>query len=396
MCEIIAEQETLEAKKVMTAQDEARHKRLAQEFSVLKAGVSVTEFARARSAELMKELGHEVADLPHGAFEQWRALATREVTEFRLDVQAYAQWGTVTGQTYDGTNGTQGGVLVPSAKPYTQDRIYAMLAQYDELADAGQVWTSEKGSEGVVPVVKDYSIGGSPAVATFNKSTILDEAYQSNTVQFATDKLAFGKVKTFRSGRIAIALELSQDAPDLFAGTIALAEALFAQRFALGYGAYCVTNLLGNLSSAQNVTTNGSGSIQLPDVEALYAALPSVYRRDAVIICSDTVRNAITEAFEAAARTLVGPVLEVLRTPIVVSPSMPALAAGQVGAVMVSKSRLIHRRVTGGNIIRRYTQAAGLVEQGLTAVEHFGRADFGVVGLNDPYFPTASVLNVKS
>jgi len=171
-----------------------------------------------------------------------------------------------------------------------------MLAQYDELADVGQIWTSEKGSEGVVPYVSDYVVSGSPATALFNKLTILNEAYQSSTTQFATNKLAFGKVPTFRSGKIAIALEVAQDAPDLFAGTVGLAEACFAQRFALGYGAYCVGYLLSNLSSAENVTTLSSGLIQLADMEPLYTALPAVYRKDAVIICSDSVRDAITQS----------------------------------------------------------------------------------------------------
>jgi HK97 family phage major capsid protein len=393
MCEIIAEQEVLEAKKQMTAQDELRHRRLSQEFSVLKAGVSVQEFYAARTAALQKEVGGNVPALPREAVEQWRSLAQNNgLTEFRVDSQATSQWGNVTGVSTDHS----GGVLVPSTKPYTADRIYAMLAQYDEVTDYGQVWTSDNGSAGVVPFVKDYTVTGSPAVAAFNKSVVADEAYQSSTTQFATDKLAFGKVPTFRSGRLAIALEIATDAPDLFAMTTALAEACFAQRFALGYGARCVNYILSNLPTAQNVTTNANNSIQLTDVLSLWSALPQVYRRDAVIICSDTVRAQITAAFEAAARTMVGPVLEVLRTPIAVSPSMPAFAAGQVGAVMVSQSRLIHRRTNGGNIIRKYKEAAGLIEQGLSAVEHFGRADFAVVGLNDPYFPSASVLNVHA
>ena len=67
----------------------------------------------------------------------------------------------------------------------------------------------------------------------FNKATVIDEAVQSTTVPFRVGKLGFGKVPTLRTGKIAVSMELSEDAPDLFAGTVGLVENLFAQRFAL-------------------------------------------------------------------------------------------------------------------------------------------------------------------
>jgi HK97 family phage major capsid protein len=131
---------------------------------------------------------------------------------------------------------------------------------------------------------------------------------------------------------------------------------------------------------------------------ALYAALPNVYRKNAVMIMSDSVRSQITTSFEAATHTLGGGVEEVLRKRIVVSPNMPAFAAGQVGIVFADKRFLIQRRVKGdaGNFVRRYNEAIGAIEQGLTCVEGFMRADYQPLNTADAHFPPCSVLNVHA
>jgi hypothetical protein len=121
-----------------------------------------------------------------------------------------------------------------------------MLADVDELIDPMNctMWESEKGTGGSLPYISDYSGSGSPVSYAFNKSAVVDEAFASSVVPFKTGKVGFGKVPTFRTGKVQIAFELAEDAPDLLAGTIALVEGLFAQRHALGLGSVAATNLL--------------------------------------------------------------------------------------------------------------------------------------------------------
>jgi hypothetical protein len=179
-----------------------------------------------------------------------------------------------------------------------------------------------------------------------------------------------------RTGKINIAFELAEGAADLFAGTIAIAERVFAQRHALGIGADAVANFLSNIGTAQNVTTATNATVGRFDVQAMYTALPSVYRKSAVIICNDSVRSLITASYEAAARSMIGPVSEVLRKKIFVRPSMPTFSAGQAAfAIIYDRNYLIQRRVKSGTFVRKYKEAVGAIEFGLTCVEGFSRCE---------------------
>ena len=155
--------------------------------------------------------------------------------------------------------------------------------------------------------------------------------------------------------------------------------------------------MLAGLPSVQNVTSASNASVQIGDVVALYKALPNVYRKNAVMIMHDSLRDQLTTYFEAAARSLVGGVEEVLRKRIVVSPNMPAFGAGvQSAIVFADKGYLIQRRVKNGNIVRKYSEAVAAIEQGLTCVEGFMRADYQPLNLADAHFPPCAVLNVHA
>lgn len=407
--ELLAEMERAEvlaSKDKLTPAEERQFTRSTQNIKLLAQGVTGQEIARARVAKLNKELGIEQAGItiPRNAVEEWRGFllgdgwkvsrrdhignASQMSCEMRVDLQSTSQWGRPTGQSYDGP--TSSTALIPAS--FYADRLFSQLTDYDEIldADACTVWESDKGSAGPVPYINDVS--GSPV--SFNRASKVDESVQSTTVPTKAGALEFGKTPTWRTGKIQVALELEMDS-DLFAANVQMVEAIFAQRTALAVGADAAANILSNIGAAYNVTSNSSSALAVADLISLYYALPHIYRRNAVIACSDSVAKQITLAYEAAARTLVGPIEEVLRRTIKTCPSFPTFAAGNVGAVIYAKDRLIQRRVKNGTFVRRYKEAGG-VEYGLTVVEGFSRVEVQPLNFNDANFPPCAVLNIHS
>jgi hypothetical protein len=103
-------------------------------------------------------------------------------------------------------------------------------------------------------------------------------------------------------------------------------------------------------------------------------------------------------AYEAETRPHIGATMEeVLRRKIFICPSMPSFSAGtQAVAIMYDKNYLIQRRVKSGTFVRKYKEAVGAIEFGLTCVEGFSRAEVQPLNFGDPYFPPVAVLNAHA
>lgn len=359
MCEIIAEQEALESKKTMTASEEARHRRLSQEFSVLKADVSVEEFARHRTSTLTKELGGEVPTISRDRAEQWRSFIKSGAAEFRDSLAASAQWGDVTGETDSGTSG----VLVPASY---DARVFNVLGQYDEVVlDAySNVFTTKTRSACTTPLVDD-SAAQSPVA--FASSTKLGAAVQTPVTPTRAGAVAWGECPQYRSGRFLLALELERDT---FASTVSLLEATINQRHALAFGAQAIANITGALTGVQN---NTSASSTLAHLDFLNTAklLPRVYRRNAVWLMHNNTQFALITSLESTGRSMIDPSgNSFLGRPIAVCDSLNAPTAGASAvALLVDPTYLLQRRVEGGTFMRRSVQTSSGIAYDLAEVE---------------------------
>jgi HK97 family phage major capsid protein len=392
---LFSEANAITSKTTMTKADEARHAAILAEISMLKAGVSPNELAAARMEAIRGELGLPKNFTPSRRsrveVETWRAFAKGEgEVELRDNLQATSQWGNVAGESYDGTSGTKGGVLVPASY---DGRLFTSLGTYDEILNDGNcdIIYSERGSASTTPAVDDVS--GSPA--SLNQSTKVDESVQSVlAAPITAKKVAWAKVPTYRSGKVNWAFELEDD---MFEAAIDLLERVFAQRHALKFGADAVANVVAALPSVvQRVTTASSTLVDHFDFQALYKALPKIYRSQAVWYVSDDIRADLMTSLEANARPMIERPDSFWGKHIAICNSLPSFSAGQKNiAIFAAPDYLIQRRVTNGTYVRRYKEASGLVEYGLTAYESFMRADFQPM-LFDSAFPPVAVLDAKS
>jgi HK97 family phage major capsid protein len=390
MIEIIAEQEVLEGKKQMTTQDEARHSRLAQEFSVLKAGVSVTEFAAARMAKLSKELG--VTSLTPERAREWRSFVQGgQGVELRVDLQSTSQWGNVTGQTYDGTSGTQGGVFVPASY---EKKIRRSVTQFDEIITDADLWNSENGAAATSPEIDDTSEQGSPATVQFNRAVKLDEAFQSSVTPITASRIAWAKVPTYRSGRILFSLELDND---LFESAAAILEGALQQRVALAYGKDAITTTVAALPSTVNNITSAASSLAIADFLNLYKTLNPAYRPGAMFYMNDNTRALLTALLETNSRSLIEGVDSFLGKRISINNSLPDVGAGVKNAVLfLNPAYVVSRRVIDGTRIRKFVQTSSGIEFGIAQYEMVSRLDFQASGLFASAVPPVAVLNIHS
>lgn len=386
MCEIIEEQEQIEAKRSMTATDEARHRRLSQEFSVLKSGVGVNEFAAARASKLAKEVG--VSPLSRERVNEWRSfLAGDKNAELRVDLQSTTQYGAPISQTYDGT----AGVFVPAGY---QPKILRSLGTYDRIVDDAAQWLSDNGAAATSPEIDDTSLQGSPATLQFNKAVKQDEAVQSSVVPIKASRIGWAKTPTYASGRVGFSLELDND---VFENAAAILEASMFQRVYLTYGSDAIATIVSALPSTVNNVTSASSTLAIADFLNTYKKLAPIYRDGAIWAMNDNTRAILTALLETNSRSLIEGVQMFLGKPISINNSLPDVSAGQANAVLfLNPEYVVSRRVKDGTRIRKYIQTSNGIEYGVAQYELRARLDFQASGLFSSAIPPVSILNVHS
>jgi HK97 family phage major capsid protein len=177
--------------------------------------------------------------------------------------------------------------------------------------------------------------------------------------------------------------------------SIDLLERVFAQRHALAFGAQAISNVVAQLPTVQNVTS-GSTTLDHFDFQALYKALPKIYRSQAVWYMNDDTSADLMKSLEANARDMIERPDQLWGCSIAVCNSLPAFSAGTKNVVLFANPEyLLQRRVTNGTYVKRYKEAAGLIEYGLCAYESFMRADFQPI-LFDSAFPPVAVMNAHA
>jgi HK97 family phage major capsid protein len=378
---------------------EARASALQAQIACLRGGMSAQELAEASTQSLRQSLGmsdyefRRLPKLPNVVVDQWRDFVKNGKTELRDSLESTSQFGNVTGLTYSGTSGAQGGFFVP---PSYDKRVFASLGSYDEVVlDAySNVWESDKLSAATTPSWEDTSEQGSPAALAFNRSTILGESIQDSVVPTTAAKIAWGQCPVYKSGRLSVALELEQDT---FAPTVQLLEKVIAQRHALAFGAQAVTNILNSLSGTVQKVTSNASTLVLGDFINVVAALPHIYRKNCILLMNDATAMFLVGILEANSRPLIEGLNMFLGKRIAICNSLnvggTSASAGNAAVVLaVDPSYLLQRRVPKQTIVRRYVQSAAGVEYGLCQVNGFFAGDFQILNAGSA-FPPVSYLS---
>jgi HK97 family phage major capsid protein len=383
---VMAEMEAISNKEKPTRAEEMRHAALIAEFALLKNGVTPQELAEARMAQLGINIGGKVPMVSRDRVEQWRAFLKSDEAELRSDLQSTSQYGNVTGETYSGSSGTKGGVLVPAS--YDR-RVFNALGQYDEvvLDRFSNVFTTKRRSACTTPVIDD-SAYQSPV--SFARSTKLGEAFQTAVAPVRAGHVAWAECPQYRSGRFLIALELENDA---FASTVSLLEATINQRHAFTFGSDAIATIVAALPTTQNNTSVTSTLSHLDFINTA-KQLPRIYRRNSVWLMHSDTQFALIESLEANARPMIDPSGDsFLGRPIAICDSLAAPGAGNNAvALLVDPTYLLQRRVEGGTFVRRSVQVSSGIEYGLAQVEGWMAADLQPA-LFGSAFPPVAVLN---
>ncbi|MFZ0978394.1 MAG: phage major capsid protein [Candidatus Acidiferrales bacterium] len=393
---------------------EARHAALLQKISVLKLGVTPHEMRMWQLERLSTEIGLQRSaaaikrKLPAATEREWRDFGRGlpvQLTSIPKDSEVRANEAGTSSITY--TMGPQGGRFVPQDF-YT--RFAQVLKQHDQIFDDqfSTIIETSTGANMPVPVLDDVSA----SAVQISETTAPTEV----DLGFGVSQLgAF----TFRSGLIAISLELIQDSgvpwPQL------LEEAL-ALRHARGIGAALVTGsgvnapeglITGILSSGGPIVVasgsaaqdggseTGSNSIGVADLNAAYGKLDRAYRSRAAWAMNDNTVVELQALTDKVGRPLVeyrglagvGDVPVLLGRPIATCPSFPVVESKNNSVAFYSVAHYLQRRVPSSAYVQRFAEAANLIEYGLCAFQSYFRVSSAFVAPDANYVGGVLIQN---
>jgi HK97 family phage major capsid protein len=265
-----------------------------------------------------------------------------------------------------------GGYFVPQS---FYDKLVFALKAADALWDDSVVTVvpTEHGNAMTLPFSDDTSAA----------ATIVSENTAATESEIATiDRLAFGKVPTWRSGKLLASVELLQDSA--FPVEEQIVVPATAKRIQRGVGAANVTTLLSSTTSG--ATSAASATVTVDDVLALLGSVDPAYLSSpkAFIGMNNTTLLSLLRQKSTTGSFIWKPKYDangrpmLANVPVVILPSLPNVAASSKSVVAGDFSRCIRRQVSQVRVIR-YEQAPNLAEQGIVAYQAFMRTDFGVL-----------------
>jgi len=316
----------------------------------------------------------------------------RLILEKRTDDQASSMWGNVTGQTYSGTSGTQGGVFVPASFQY---EVEVATKYFAPMVSDGVCRVIRTATGAVMPF---------PTSNDTNQSAqILADATQETEQSVPVAVVNFGAFK-YSSKIVRISVELAQDSAFNLEDFLKQA---FAVRFGRGYERdFTVGNGSGqpygilNATIASGVTpvigvgaspndgvsaTSGTTNIGTNDLVALEHSVDPSYRRGGKFMLHDQTLKVIKQLLDKYGRPVWLPGLAsnspntILGYEYVVNQSMPSLASSQASKNSVlfgDLSKYVIRIVRDMNVLRLDERYADFGQIGFLA---FSRADGNLV-----------------
>jgi HK97 family phage major capsid protein len=256
-----------------------------------------------------------------------------------------------------------GGYLAPQS---FQDAVLANLKAYDELFEVCTVVRTSGGANFVYPLDDD-----SAQVAT----VVAENAISVTTADAVFDRITFGKCPTWRSGHLRAPLELVADAATDFAMLLA---ARFGRRFARGFGASCITTLLGAATSGK---TTASPTAVTPDecldliasVDAGYAQRGSFLMNLATYIAIIKTKGTTGGSYLVAAQVDADGRPTLFGRRVYLSPSMPNIATTAKPVAFGDLGRFLRREVLNSLSVKSYFER--YADFGQLAYEGFWRVD---------------------
>ena len=413
LANVIQELETLTSKPTLTNRDEKRHSFLLAKVALLKQGVSVTELRRFEQDRLLRELGEP--RLPQTARRRTRMSeeTEQEYRNFALgkDVRLTSvppereiRANQAGEQTIAFTQGPKGGYFAPEG---FHDRAFEVMKQHDQIFDPlfSNIVETNTGTNMPYPSWDDAS----------NSSVQVGEGVQSSEVDVAN----FGAIQlnsyTFRSGIVAVSLELLQDSGFPWADVL---ERVFAMRHARGVGqalisgsgvnaptglltAVVASGAVPVIASGSSANTGGSETgkttVGTPDLVACYQKLNPMYRRGACWYMADQTLEYLQGLLDKQGRPIVkfksgltGEYFDtptILGRPVAICPSMPTMAASSNPIVFANPFYVIVRTVPSASYLRRFWESASLVLNGLVGFQSYFRVDSNLAAPNPNYLP---------
>lgn len=203
--------------------------------------------------------------------------------ELRTNDQTNSMWGNVTGQSYSGTSGTQGGVFVPASFQYEVD---VATKYYARMMDDGVCRLLKTATGAVLPFPTSNDTG--------NEAAVLADATQDSEQSVPVGVVNFGAYK-YTSRIIRVSVELLQDSAfnledflkDQFAVRFGRA---YESAFTTGSGSTMPTGILTAIlasgatpvvalgSSANDGVGTAQNSIGTQDLVALEHSVDPSYR----------------------------------------------------------------------------------------------------------------------
>lgn len=239
-----------------------------------------------------------------------------------------------------------GGALAP---PSFAERLFVLMAAIDGLWAEATLLETPRGTAMGYPVLDDTE--NSSAIVAENGTSSVD----SPDLTFGT--IAFGNCPTWRTTVVAFSQELTQDSFFDIDGLLAKAFSIRLQR---GIGAHFVSTLLAK--APLGATSAAAASIVAADLFAIAESLNSAYYPKASWCMSQATLLGILGlktttgafVFPAAVDALNRPTL--MSFPVLLCPSMPAVAAGSAAVSFGDHSAFVKRIVRNSLEVIALTQ----------------------------------------
>jgi HK97 family phage major capsid protein len=338
--------------------------------------------ARAESLLQQKPYTHEQKALFDSLMRLSQELAiegepsnTDEERRAAKEVRKYLMLGREA-RTYSGLSVSvdgSGGYFVPQPFFY---KVTSMLKAIDPMFDENLVtfYESEDGNAMPAPLFADENVS----------ATIVGEGISGTPSTITADRLFLAKAPTWRSGSVAYTLEFGQDSAfgvdDLIASAV-------ARRFRKGISSANVATLISQAASALTTASVAAG-VTLDNIADLIGSIDSDYAASPkfrVLMNRSTLTNLLKQK-DAQGRNQ-----NVIRYSedqqayvafgriIAISPSVASVGANAVPVIALDMQRWFQRTVKNGMTLLKYTDAPGLAEYGLSAVQAFWRTNGGLL-----------------
>lgn len=271
-------------------------------------------------------------------------------------------------------------------------QVFQAMKMTDQLLGACDWTTAETAKGGPVDL---------PSVDDSSQSAVAVAEAASQTFQnpSAFGQVVFDNATMWTSKAILASIAMNEDAVPKLATTLA---DIFRVRFARGFGASVVSTVLADIPNG--ATTASPTAITQVDLLSLMAAVDAAYATapgagwamswTTLVYLLKNLKSSST-AGDAAfwAKTDGAGHYLLFEKPVYISPSMPAISAGNVPIIFGDLKRIIIRNVPTEAVIRRYDElflasntSVGyeMLIRADAAIVHAGRAPNSSSGGDDP------------